>query len=258
MDKVEPMQVTVLGSGTSSGVPMIGCQCSVCTSDNPRNRRTRSSIVVEVDNKMFLIDTSTDLHEQALNHGLHRVDAVLYTHAHADHVHGIDELRAFNLWQRMPIPCYGNHAVGDKIRNYFKYIFNQSESESFRPHLDFYQVDGVFDLFGTTIIPVPLLHGKMPVLGYRIGTFAYLTDVSEIPEGSWKLIENLDCVVLDALRQRPHPTHFNISQAVEVVGRLKPERAILTHLSHLIEYDEVSKNLPKGTELAYDGMVFAL
>ncbi len=252
------MRITVLGSGTSSGVPMIGCECKVCKSSNPKNKRTRSSAAVEINDRVFLLDTSTDLRQQALENDLQRVDAVLFTHAHADHIHGIDELRVYNLRQLAPIPCYGNAAIGEKISKYFNYVFDQGESESFRPYLEFQRVEGEFELFGVNVIPVPLLHGRMPVLGYRIGDFAYLTDVSRIPDTSWCLLDNLECVILDALRIWPHKTHFSIAQALEVIERLRPRRAALTHLSHVIDYDTVSMDLPKGTALGYDGMIIDL
>ncbi|MBW1807794.1 MAG: GPMC system MBL fold metallohydrolase [Deltaproteobacteria bacterium] len=252
------MRVTILGSGTSSGVPMIGCNCPVCTSDNPKNRRFRSSVAVEFNNRLVLLDTATDLRQQALRYELPRVDAVLFTHAHADHIHGIDELRAFNFRFLRQIPCYGNQDVIRRICKYFEYIFDEGERESIRPFLTMHAVDGSFSLFGQTVTPVPLWHGSLSVLGYRLGDFAYLTDVSRIPDASWELLGGLELVILDALRPRPHKTHFSIDQALQVVERIKPKRAVLTHLSHMIEHEKVNKDLPKPVELAYDGMVLDL
>ncbi len=250
------MRVTVLGSGTSSGVPMIGCRCPVCTSPEPKNKRTRASVTVELSGGTVLIDTSTDLRQQALSCEIERVDAVLYTHAHADHLHGIDELRVYNLRQLKEIPCYASREVAGRIRAYFDYIFDQEESPSFRPFLELVEIDGPFEILGETVVPIPLLHGDLQVLGFRLGDFAYLTDVSEIPEESFELLEDLDLLVLDALRPRPHPTHFGIEQALSVVERLKPGRTALTHLSHLIDHGSTSRELPVGVELAFDGMVF--
>jgi phosphoribosyl 1,2-cyclic phosphate phosphodiesterase len=248
------MRIVILGSGTSSGVPLIGCTCSVCISDHPRNKRLRSSVEIQLGDKALLVDTSPDLREQAIRFGLERVDAVLYTHAHADHIHGIDELRVYNLRHFHEIPCYGNADVMRRIGNYFEYIFDEEERESVRPFLETHEVVGTFTLFGVSIVPVPLWHGSLPVLGYRIGNFAYLTDVNRIPDSSWELLEGLDLVILDALRQKPHATHFSIGQALEVIEKVKPKRAVLTHLSHLVDYTETENELPKGVNLAYDGM----
>ncbi|RLB58442.1 MAG: MBL fold metallo-hydrolase [Deltaproteobacteria bacterium] len=252
------MRVTLLGSGTSSGVPVIGCTCPVCTSDNPRNRRLRCSALVEFNQRALLIDTATDLRQQALRFGIARIDAVLYTHAHADHIHGIDELRVFNLRHLHEIPCYGNRDTISRITSYFDYIFASEPGESFRPFLQPHQVEGPFELFATTIVPIPLWHGSLPVLGWRIGDFAYLTDTNRLPDESLPLLADLQVLVLDALRPRPHPTHLSIDQAVELAQRLQARRTVLTHLSHLIDHDQVQKDLPPGVELAYDGQVFEL
>lgn len=250
--------VKILGSGTSSGVPMIGCQCPVCTSSDPRNKRTRASAAIELERGTILIDTATDLRAQALRWGLERVDAVLYTHAHADHLHGIDDLRLYNLRQLKPIPCFTNADTACRLRAYFDYIFDPAGAESFRPTLELEVVEAPFSLLGETVIPVPLLHGEMPVLGFRLRRFAYLTDVSAIPDRSWRLLEGLDLLVLDALRPRPHPTHFGLDQALEVVDRLRPRRTLLTHLSHQFDHETTNEKLPIGVELAYDGMIVEL
>ena len=253
------MRVTILGSGTSSGVPMIGCDCAVCTSPNPKNRRLRSSVAIELGPKrLLLIDTAPDLRAQALSVQLPRVDAVLYTHAHADHIHGIDELRTFNIRHLHEIPCYGNADTIRRLRAYFDYIFDHRQHESLRPFLTLHEVFAPFVLLGVEVVPVPLLHGKLEVLGYRIGDFAYLTDVSEIPSSSWSLLRGLDVMVIDALRHRPHATHFSIDQAVAAAERAQPIRCILTHLSHQVDHETVNKTLPIGVELAYDGLVLDL
>jgi phosphoribosyl 1,2-cyclic phosphate phosphodiesterase len=252
------MRVTILGSGTSTGVPMIGCSCPVCTSTDPQNRRTRASAAVESDGKVILIDTATDLRFQALRWGIKRVDAVLYTHAHADHIHGMDELRSFNLCTLNEIPCYGSADTLERLRGYFQYIFNQEDPESLRPFLTLHELDGEMVLCGQKVIAVPLRHGNLQTLGYRINDFAYLTDASFIPEDSWPLLEGLKLLVIDALRPQPHPTHFSLAEALAVVERVKPGRTALTHLSHQMDQQTFNKKLPIGVELAYDGLVFEL
>jgi len=255
---LQPMRVTILGSGTSSGVPMIGCDCLVCTSDNPKNRRMRASAMVEVKDRVLLLDTSTDLREQAIRFEIPRVDAVLYTHAHADHVHGVDELRVFNVRHLHEIPCYGNPETVGRLKNYLQYIFDEEYHESFRPFLNLNEVDGPFTVSGIEVIPVPLLHGSLPVLGYRVGGFAYLTDTNKIPDESWDLLWDLELLVLDALRPRPHATHFSLGQAVEAAERLQARRTVFTHISHMLDHEETNKGLGKGMQLAYDGMTFNL
>ncbi len=237
---------------------MIGCDCPVCRSDNPRNKRLRASAAVEIGGKVLLIDTSTDLREQALRYDLRRVDAVLYSHAHADHIHGIDELRVFNVRHLHEISCYGNADTVRRIRSYFEYIFDAGEKKGFRPFLSLQEISGPFTLFGATIVPIPLWHGEMPVLGYRLGGLAYLTDVSRIPDSSYELLRDLELLVLDALRPKPHATHFSIDQAVEVALRLKAKKTVLTHLSHLVDHETTGQNFPSGVELAYDGMRFEI
>jgi phosphoribosyl 1,2-cyclic phosphate phosphodiesterase len=249
------MKVTILGSGTSSGVPLIGCTCEVCTSTDPKNNRTRASAVVEVNGKVFLLDTSTDLREQAIRFGLLRVDAVLYTHAHADHVHGIDELRIFNIRHLHEIPCYANKDTARRLRAYFEYIFEMAESESIRPFLTIYEIEKEFEIEGQKVIPIPAWHGQTQVFGYRIDNFAYLTDVNRIPEASLEMLRDLDLLVLDALRLKPHPTHFGLEEALQVIEQLKPRRAVLTHIAHQIDHQIISRSLPQNVELAYDGMV---
>ncbi|NMB75753.1 MAG: MBL fold metallo-hydrolase [Myxococcales bacterium] len=252
------MRLTILGSGTSSGVPVIGCRCPVCVSSDARNQRTRSSALVEKGGRCILIDTSPDLRQQALRFGIARVDAVLFTHGHADHVHGIDELRSFNLVALSDIPCFGNEPTLSRLRRTFDYIFQDTGGESLKPFLSLTEVNGPFEAAGVPVVPVPLWHGKTPALGYRIGDVAYLTDCSRIPEDSLGLLSGLRLLVLDALRHHPHPTHLSIAQAVELVERLRPARAVLTHLSHQVEHAETQSRLPLGVELAYDGMSFEI
>lgn len=251
------MKLLILGSGTSTGVPVIACGCKVCSSKNPKNSRTRSSLLIrtdEPDSKNILIDTATDLRAQCLANKINRVDAVLFTHPHADHIHGVDELRAFNMAQGGPIPCYGSDYTIRRMMVMFDYIFDQNKAESWRPHLLTNIVDSKFSVFGTRITPIEIYHGHARIFGYRIGTAAYLTDCSGIPPESVEKLKGLDVLIIGALRHKTHPTHMNVTQALEVSGSLKPKRTIFTHLSHNIDFEEDSAKLPKGVEFAYDGM----
>ena len=247
------LKLTVLGSGTSTGVPVLGCHCDVCTSTDPRNNRTRCSALIEWGGHKVLIDTATDFRQQALRERIDRLDAVLFTHAHADHVHGIDDLRTFSLRGGQPIPVYASGDVLDRIRGLFSYIFSDHEAPGYRPRLDVRQVDGPFRLFGQRVIPIPLLHGPGTSLGYRIGNLAYVVDCNAIPEHSWPLLEGLEVLVIDALRFREHAAHFSVSQAIAVARRLQVPRTLLTHLTHDIDYRQHADSLPEGIAFAYDG-----
>ncbi len=248
------MKILILGCGTSTGVPVIGCRCGVCTSGEPANKRTRSSALIQAGERNILIDTSTDLRIQALRNNVERVDAVLFTHPHADHIHGIDDLRIFNLRQRGPIPCYGNEYTVKRIKGFFEYIFVDDEGNGWKPRLDVTVVDSPFTLFGCDIKPVEICHGKARILGYRIDDVAYLTDCSGVPPESMELLRGVKLLIIDALRKRPHPSHFSIDQAIEVSRKVSAERTVLTHLSHNVDYVADGKGLPAGVELAYDGM----
>lgn len=248
------MKVLFLGSGTSTGVPVIGCKCGVCRSDNPKNKRTRASILISSDDRHILIDTSTDLRFQALAYSIERIDAVLFTHAHADHIHGIDDLRSFNHIQGGPIPCYGSLETMDVIRHKFGYIFDGSSRNDWIPNLRINIISGEFALFGLKILPLRIFHGNTTILGYRINDTAYLTDCSGIPDPSREALREMDLLILDATRYQPHAKHYGLAQAIEVLEELRPRRAILTHLSHAFDLDKVNSELPSGIELAYDGM----
>jgi phosphoribosyl 1,2-cyclic phosphate phosphodiesterase len=252
------MKVTILGSATSTGVPIIGCDCPVCTSANPRNKRTRCSVFVEVKGSNILIDTSTDLRCQALRHGIKRLDAVLYTHSHADHTHGIDELRVYNFVNKSPIRCYGNPQTIDNIKNNFRYIFDGVESAGGKPMLTLTEVSEVFRLGGVGITPIDVYHADWTILGYRIGGMAYLTDCSGIPDRSWERLRGLDVLIISALRYKPHPAHLNVEQAVEVARKLKPGLTVFTHMGHELDYDTLSRELPASIVPAYDGMELEL
>jgi phosphoribosyl 1,2-cyclic phosphate phosphodiesterase len=252
----DELRITVLGSGTSHGVPMIACDCPVCTSTNPRNRRTRPSIVLQFDGHTILIDTSPEFRLQCLANDIRRVDAVLYTHHHIDHIAGLDDLRRFNWLQQSALPCYGQRATLDRLRSMFAYVFDEVEDyPSAKPRLTLHEITGPLELMGKTITPIPLLHGKLPVLGFRAGRFAYCTDVNEIPAESLALLEDLDVLILDALRIRPHPTHFNLEQAVDHARRIGAKQTYFTHIAHELEHDETNAKLPKGMALAHDGLI---
>jgi phosphoribosyl 1,2-cyclic phosphate phosphodiesterase len=249
-------RVTFLGTGTSHGVPMIGCRCDTCQSTDPYDRRWRPSLRLELPGGLsVLVDTSPDLRAQALAYGVDRVDAILFTHGHADHVLGLDEIRRYNLLQQTVIPCFGDARTLDEIRRTFAYVFAPPAEGGGVPRLTLFPVTGPFCLGSHEFVPVPILHGRQIILGYRLADFAYLTDCSGIPDQSWPLLQGLKVLVLDALRDRPHPTHFTVAEALDVIGRLRPERTVLTHICHDLPYAVTSRRLPAGVELAYDGLV---
>ena len=248
-------RVTLLGTGTSHGVPMIGCDCAVCRSTDPRDQRWRPSAYIQLPDLAVLVDTSTDLRAQALRFGVSRVDAILFTHGHADHVMGLDEVRRFNALQRGRIACYADAQTVGEVRRTFAYIFDSGAPRGGGlPELDLFTVAGEFSLGRQVVVPITVLHGRRPVLGYRIGSFAYVTDCSSIPDPSWPLLEGVEWLVLDALRERPHPTHFSVTQALEVVRQIAPRRAWFTHIAHDLSHAETCARLPEGVELAYDGL----
>lgn len=252
------MRVTFLGTGTSTGVPVPTCDCRVCSSGDPRDRRLRPSIWLEWDGASILIDTSTDLRQQALQHRIPRIDAVLYTHAHADHVLGLDELRLYNWRQRGPVPVYGSARTLRAVSRTFWYVFDEDPPESTRPTIERVTIEGPWTLHGKRITPVPVQHGQLPIHGYRVGGFAYLTDVSRIPEGSYGLLQGLEVLVLNALRERPHPTHLNFEAAVREAQRIGARRTFLTHMSHEVLHAEADFALPEGIALAHDGLHLSL
>ena len=252
--------VLVLGSGTSHGVPMIGCDCATCRSDDQRDTRSRASILITVPGgPTILVDTSPDLRAQALQHRLRCIDAILYTHSHADHVLGLDELRRFNSMQREAIPCYGDERTLADLRRIFAYAFDGNiPIGGGLPRVVLFPLAGEFSIGAATFTPVPLLHGRRQIYGYRLGNFAYLTDCSAIPDASWGLLEGVETVILDALRDRPHPTHLSVGESLEIVKRLGPERAFFTHMCHDLPHAATCARLPDGVELAYDGLVFEI
>jgi phosphoribosyl 1,2-cyclic phosphate phosphodiesterase len=235
---------------------MIGCTCAVCRSTDPRDRRLRPSIFLDVPGGAgILVDATPDLRQQALSHGLSRLDAVLFTHSHADHILGLDEIRRFNFMQGAPIPCYATADVWQSIRRTFYYVFDGIPREGGGiPKIDAYEIAGPFAAAGVQVVPVPLLHGRMPILGFRFGDFAYLTDCSAIPDQSWALVAGVKTLIIDALRDKKHPTHFTVNEALEAIARIAPTRAYLTHMCHDLGHAETNVRLPPGVELAYDGL----
>jgi len=250
---IHAMKITILGSGTSHGVPMIGCRCAVCLSGDKRNQRTRSSIWVRAKGRSIVIDTATDFRTQALREGIDRLDAVLYTHPHADHLHGLDDTRS--LTHDNPVPLYATRETAGEIRNRFDYIFRGSQHGGGKPRVYFREItEEPFEVGPVRIVPVPILHGDMPILGYRFGSFAYLTDCSGIDEEGLERLEGVRTLVIGALRDRPHPTHFTVEQAMEAAKQIGARRTVLTHMCHDLEHRELNERLPDGFEPAYDGL----
>jgi phosphoribosyl 1,2-cyclic phosphate phosphodiesterase len=248
-------KITVLGSGTSVGVPTIGCHCAVCTSTDPRDNRLRPSILVSYQGRNVLIDTTPDFRTQALRIHLDRLDAVLFTHSHADHMMGLDDVRPFNFRQKGQIPIYASANTMAAIQRCFPYIFDSGEKESHVPQLEARLIDGApFDLFGLEFLPVPILHGSQAIYGFRFGAAAYLTDHSEIPEASLDQLRGLDVLFLDALRYKPHPTHSTVERSIHTVDQLAPRRAFFTHICHDLGHERAQSLLPPHIRLAYDGL----
>ena len=251
---------TFLGTGTSVGVPMVGCDCEVCTSTNPCNHRYRCSVLIGTPQGNILIDTTPELRLQLIREKVKVVHAVLYTHFHADHVYGLDDLRPIPHRLGGPVPLYCTLEVEQKLRQAFSYAFAVGAADlptGYLPKLAFHRIsEQPFTVLGQRVVPVPLIHAHFNVFGFRIDDVAYCTDVNEIPKTSWPLLEGLRVLVLDALRYKPHPGHFSLNEALDVIAQLKPQRAYLTHMSHDIEHEAVNRQLPPGVELAYDGLKF--
>ena len=253
------MKLTVLGSGTSHGVPMIGCDCAVCTSGKPKNTRNRSSILVTADNGAnLLIDTPPEMRIAFLQNNVRRLDAILYTHAHADHIFGLDDVRTFNYKSGLPMPLYAEPNVQDDIRRIYEYIFKVTQAGGGKPQVEIHTVTPGEPLMivGQSVLPLRVFHGKLPIVAYKFGPkFAYVTDVSRIPSETWPHLLGLELLMLDATRREPHPTHFHFESALEIIAQLKPKRTLLTHLAHDYDYDATNAELPPGVELAYDTQV---
>ena len=260
-DSVDGNQLILLGTGTSVGVPMLGCHCDVCCSTNPRNQRTRCGVAVRAPEGTFLIDTPPELRIQLLREQVDRIVASVFTHEHADHIFGLDDLRIFGHYLDQPVPLYCEQAVERQIRQAYHYAFAPPTPNAHFgavPRFEFRRIDTKpFELAGIDIQPIRLWHGQLPVLGFRIGDVAYCTDVSRIPDESWPLLEGLDVLVLDALREHPHPTHFSVDQALDVIDRVRPRQAYLTHISHKLDHQPTCDALPDGVDLAFDGLRIA-
>ncbi len=256
------MKLTVLGCGTSHGVPMIGCHCAVCTSVDPRNKRYRPAIVVTMDDGAnILVDTPPELRLALIASNISRLDAILYTHSHADHIFGLDDVRTFNYRSGRAMPVYAEPNVLDDVRRIYQYIFKVTQVGGGKPQVDLSPLapGEPLTLGGMEVLPLRVCHGRLPILAFKFGPrFAYVTDVSEIPPETWPHLQNLDLLMLDAVRREPHETHYHLDAALAVIEQLKPKRALLTHLSHDYDYAPTNTELPPGVELAYDGQMIDL
>jgi phosphoribosyl 1,2-cyclic phosphate phosphodiesterase len=248
------LRLTFLGTGTSHGVPVIGCDCPVCASSDPHNDRMRASALVEWDGTSYLIDTATEFRLQALRARIRRVDCILFTHSHADHIFGLDDVRRFNDMQQSSIPCYGTEHTIATIKRQFSYIFEPSPYRGAKPRLEARAVEpgAAFRNNGHSVLPVPIVHGGANILGFRFGQLAYVTDCSELPAQSIEMLRGVDTLVINALRERPHPTHFSISQALTAIESIGPRQAYLTHMCHEVDHESTNMRLPPGVQLAYD------
>ena len=247
--------LTVLGSGTSMGVPTIGCDCAVCHSSDPHDRRTRPSVMITYNGRNVLIDTTPDFREQALREKITHVDAVLYTHTHADHILGIDDLRPLSFYHKPgKLPLYATPHAAEFLRQMFRYIFDEDYKFGGLPRVELLPINGPVELFGARFEPVTVIHGDTPILGFRFGSAAYLTDHSEVPRETQEKLRGLDILFLDALRYKPHPTHSTVEQSLKIVDAVKPRRAFFTHICHDLPHEETNAALPENVRLSYDGM----
>lgn len=253
------MEITFLGTGTSNGVPVIGCGCPVCRSTDPRDKRTRSSAVVRVDGQVILIDTTPELRLQALANDISHIDAVVFTHAHADHVAGFDDLRSFNYLNQDQLDAYADEMTSSLLMERFAYAFEHPfPFYGGKPDLRLHTFDGDFTVGSTPFRPFPVGHGRWTVMGFRIYDFVYLTDAKVVPDSSIDVMRGAEVLVINALRERAHPVHLSIPEALEIIAEVRPKRAYMTHLSHDVSHAEWSKRLPAGVELAFDGLTVGL
>jgi len=253
------VKLTFLGTGTSQGVPLIGCTCVVCKSEDPRDQRLRTSIMLENNGKVVVVDTGPDFRQQMLRESVCRLDAVIFTHAHKDHIAGLDDVRPFNHRQQSATQIYATIEVQKAIRREFYYCFDEHRYPG-APDLALNTIRTEnFEAAGIQFIPLTVMHMNLPVLGFRVGNIAYITDANFIPEDTFSRIGRPDVLVLNALRHTPHPSHFNLTEALEVVRRIKPKRTFFTHISHQLGlHHEISAQLPPTVHLAYDGLAFSL
>ncbi|HVT90136.1 MAG TPA: MBL fold metallo-hydrolase [Tepidisphaeraceae bacterium] len=250
------IELLFLGSGTSAGVPMIGCHCPVCTSSDPHDRRDRPSVLISYNGSRVLVDATPELRHQCLRNQIDMIDAIVFTHAHADHIFGLDDVRRFNAIKKGPIDVWADAKTFQALDKTFSYAFRSLDVDvrDFRPHLVKRFIERPFEIARQTWTPIPLLHGDMTVLGFRVGDLAYCTDVSEIPESSFELLKGLDVLVLDALAQKEHPRHFSVAQAVEAATRISARQTWFTHIGHQLSHEETNQMLPVNMRLAYDGL----
>lgn len=253
------MRITFLGTGTSQGIPVIACNCEVCLSSDPRDNRLRTSIMIEEKDKVIVVDTGPDFRQQMLRHKVKRLDAVLFTHEHKDHVAGLDDVRAFNYRQKEKIDIYGTSEVHNALKREFHYAFSDVKYPGV-PELSLQEIHNEeFRLLGLSILPIRVMHYKMPVFGYRIGNFTYITDAKTISESEMKKIEGTEILVVNALRRQEHISHFTLDEALSVIARINPVKAYLTHISHLLgKHTDVLDELPANVEIAYDGLVLEI
>jgi phosphoribosyl 1,2-cyclic phosphate phosphodiesterase len=251
------VELIFLGTGTSAGIPMIGCHCEVCESTDAHDRRTRPSVIFRYNGIHVLVDTSPELRLQCVANRIDHIESVVYTHAHADHVMGLDDLRRFNVTRPgHPIDIWADERTHQQLQLCFGYAFVEPDpaSKLFRPHLNRRFIDGPFEIAGERWTPVPLLHGEMPVLGFRVGNVAYCTDVSKIPDASYPLLEDLDVLVLDALQRKKHTTHFSLEEAIAHAQRINAKRTFFTHIAHGLSHAQTNAELPPNIQLAHDGL----
>lgn len=256
------MKATFLGTGTSSGVPLIGCDCEVCKSSDPRNRRRRTSLHLEAGGVHIQVDTPPDFREQALDYALSRVDAVLFTHAHADHLFGFDDIRRFNTMQKCVIPAYADAATLQDITRIFDYVSTDKVPGFYRPQIDFRTIDGDFSVGDVRITPLPVLHGPKPTFGFLFegdgARLAYVPDCKAMPQGTMEMLDSVDVMILDALRHRTHKTHMTIEESVETLQRINATQSYLVHMCHDVDHASLAATLPADIDVAYDGMTLTL
>jgi len=258
---VKPGTVTVLGSATSMGVPTIGCGCAVCHSDDPRDRRTRPSVMVEWAGHRIVIDSGPDFRAQAVREGITRLDAVLFTHGHADHILGLDDLRPLTyprITGGARLPLYARPETAKILQSVFKYVFDDDYKYGGIAKVELREFNGPFDLFDVCIKPIPVIHGDSEIVGYRIGQFAYLTDFSAIPDSSVEMLQGVAVIFLDALRHEPHPTHSTVANSLKLAERIGAAQTYFTHISHDLPHEATNRTLPNGVQLAYDGLRVAV
>ncbi|EEI92856.1 metallo-beta-lactamase domain protein [Sphingobacterium spiritivorum ATCC 33300] len=254
------MKITFLGTGTSQGVPVIACHCEVCQSADPRNKRLRSSVMIEFEGNNIVIDTGPDFRYQMLREEVNHLDAILMTHSHKDHIAGLDDVRAFNYQQKQSIPIYGTQALHEALKREFYYAFSDIKYPGV-PQLELREIDGSqsFHLYGKEIIPIEVMHFKMPVLGYRIANFAYITDAKTVSDESVEKLKGVEYLVINALQKEPHISHFTLEEAISFADKVNAKQTYLTHISHRLGlHEEVSRELPDHIELAYDGLSIKL